>query len=187
MKRRLFLQLPIAASFLTLIAQGKNIARVDEHKGFKVDAGKDRFNEALALFGGTFTRKVSSKDTNGDFCVYDTTRKEKGGPGLHFHHDQDEWFYVMKGEFLFQVGDQTFTLKAGDSAFGPRKIPHAFAKTSEDEGQMLITFQPAGTIETFFVEASKMSVGIPKDFQRDFTELSRKHGMEVVGPPLTYK
>jgi len=185
MKRRLFLQVPLAATFLTLNAKTEANDRID--RGFKVDAGKDRFNQELSTFGGTFTRKVSSKDTNGDLCMYDTVRKEKGGPGLHYHHDQDEWFYVIRGEFLFQVGDQKFTLKAGESAFGPRKIPHAFARTSEEEGQMLVMFQPAGTMEDFFMEASKISVGISKDFEREFTALSRKHGMEVVGPPLKYK
>jgi len=41
-------------------------------------------------------------------------------------------------------------LKAGDSAFAPRKIPHAFAKINEGEGQILVLFQPAGSMEDFF-------------------------------------
>jgi len=67
--------------------------------------------------GGKFNRIVSTKDTEGDLCIYNTVRQEKGGPALHLHHKQDEWFYVMKGEFVVKVGDDTFTLKPGDSAF----------------------------------------------------------------------
>ena len=34
-----------------------------------------------------------------------------GGPPLHYHLAQEEWFYVMEGEVLFQVGDKRLTLK----------------------------------------------------------------------------
>jgi hypothetical protein len=30
----------------------------------------------------------------------------KGGPPRHYHHEQDESFYVTKGEFAFEVGDE---------------------------------------------------------------------------------
>ncbi|TMI77795.1 MAG: cupin domain-containing protein, partial [Bacteroidetes bacterium] len=72
----------------------------------------------------------------------------KGGPAFHLHYRQDEWFYVIKGDFIVRVADDTFTLKPGDSAFAPRTIPHAFAKTSDGEGQMLVLFQPAGMMES---------------------------------------
>jgi mannose-6-phosphate isomerase-like protein (cupin superfamily) len=151
-----------------------------------VEAGKDRFGAPLAFMGGAFNCKVSAKDTDGDWCIYDTIRHEKGGPGLHYHHSQDEWFYVMRGEFVVQVGDETFHLKAGDTAFGPRKVPHAFAKVSEEEGQMLVMFQPAGTMEAFFAEAAKINHGVTSNYVQEFAALSKKHGMEVVGPPLKY-
>ncbi|SPE63381.1 conserved hypothetical protein [Verrucomicrobia bacterium] len=99
--------------------------------------------------GGRFDLKVSSRDTGGDLCIYDTLRKAKGGPALHRHHFQDEWFYVIRGEFMVRVGDDTLSLHPGDSAFAPRTIPHAFAKTSHGEGQMLVLFQPAGSMEDF--------------------------------------
>jgi len=47
------------------------------------------------------------------------------------------------------------SLHPGDSAFAPRKIPHAFAKTSDGEGQMLVLFQPAGSMEDFFKQMTK--------------------------------
>jgi mannose-6-phosphate isomerase-like protein (cupin superfamily) len=56
--------------------------------------------------------------------IYDTLRQEKGGPALHVHYSQDEWFYVIKGEFIAKIGEEQLHLKAGDSAFAPRKIPH---------------------------------------------------------------
>jgi oxalate decarboxylase/phosphoglucose isomerase-like protein (cupin superfamily) len=73
-----------------------------EFKRSKVEAGKDRFQEELLIMGGRFDCKVSGKDTDGDLCIYDTVRQEKGDPTLHLHYNQDEWFYIIKGEFIGQ-------------------------------------------------------------------------------------
>jgi mannose-6-phosphate isomerase-like protein (cupin superfamily) len=155
-------------------------------KGFKVDAGNDRFNEELLIMGGQFDCLVSSKDTGGDLCIYNTIRHEKGGPALHLHHFQDEWFYVMAGEFIVRVGDDVMNLKPGDSAFAPRKVPHAFAKINEETARMLVLFQPAGSMEDFFIQMSKLGSSIPKDQENILKDLWREHGMEIVGPPLKF-
>ena len=136
--------------------------------------------------GGRFDLKVSSRDTGGDLCIYDTTRLSKGGPALHRHHFQDEWFYVIRGKFIVRVGDDTLSLHPGDSAFAPRKIPHAFAKISDGEGQMLVLFQPAGSMEVFFLQMSQLGKEIPKNQEVVLKRLWEEHGMEVVGPPLKF-
>jgi mannose-6-phosphate isomerase-like protein (cupin superfamily) len=187
MKRSLFLQLPLAASALLAGAQTQTQPSPGRaKKGFKVEGGKDRFQEELLIMGGQFDCKVSAKDSGGGWCIYDTYRQEKGGPALHLHHFQDEWFYIIKGEFIAKVGEDMFNLKPGDSAFAPRKIPHAFAKINDGEGQMLVLFQPAGSMEDFFKQMSKMGSGIVKDMEHDMKEIFRTHGMEVLGPPLKF-
>jgi mannose-6-phosphate isomerase-like protein (cupin superfamily) len=185
MKRRLFLQFPLAASALAVTAKNKTKDR--SKKGFRVESGKDHLQEELLIMGGQFDCKVSAKDTDGDLCIYDTVRQEKGGPALHLHHNQDEWFYIIKGEFNVKVGDDMFNLKPGDSAFAPRTIPHAFAKISEGVGQMLVLFQPAGSMEDFFNQMSKLGKAIPKDQEHTLKLLWETHGMEIVGPPLKFE
>ena len=155
-------------------------------KGFRVGAQKDRYDEELLIMGGRFSLKVSSRDTGGDLCIYDTLRERKGGPALHRHHFQDEWFYVIQGEFIVRVGDDTLSLQPGDSAFAPRKIPHTFAMTSEGAGQILVLFQPAGSMEDFFKEMSKLGEEIPKNQETILKQLWAEHGMEIVGPPLKF-
>jgi mannose-6-phosphate isomerase-like protein (cupin superfamily) len=184
MDRRLFLQLPLMASAFAATAQKASSDR--PKKGIKVAANQDRYQEELLIMGGRFDCKVSAKDTEGDLLIYDTIRNEKGGPALHFHHSQDEWFYVMKGEFIIRVGDETFQLHPGDSAFAPRTIPHTFAKTSDGEGQMMVLFQPAGSMEDFFIQMSRLTKGIPEEMERTMKDLFASHGMQIVGPPLKY-
>jgi len=183
MHRRLFLQFPLVAT--ALVAQAHDSTSDQPlKKGFKVEGHKDRYQEELHIMGGQFDCKISTKDTNGEWLLYDTYRDEKGGPGLHYHYDQDEWFYVVSGEFIIKVGDDTFNLKPGDSAFAPRRIPHAFAKISDGPAQMLVAFQPAGKMEDFFKEMAKLGPGIPQGHET-LKKLFHDHGMELVGPPLT--
>ncbi len=188
MNRNSFLKLCLAiGSFLStpfaLMAKPFNKKRVD--KGFKVDVGKDRFGESISLFeGDTFFCKVSAKDTDGDLYIFESIRDKKGGPPLHYHYEQDEWWYILEGEFLFKVGDQTFTAKAGDSVFGPRMVPHAFAKTNEGAARLLMAFQPAGKMEEHFIAVSK---GIYKNMTKEeIAKFRQSNGHEVVGPALTF-
>jgi uncharacterized cupin superfamily protein len=114
----------------------------------------------------------------------ESTREKKGGPPLHYHFEQDEWWYVLEGEFLFKVGDQTFIAQKGDSAFGPRQVPHAFAKTNEGPARLLIGFQPAGKMEEYFQVISKGALAKLSDQKRD--KFSQGFGMKIVGQALTY-
>lgn len=187
MNRRRFLQASLlAAAFAptTRAASSSNPSR--DKSGFKVGAGADRTGEDLRIMGGRFELKVSARDTGGDLCIYDTYRLSKGGPALHRHHTQDEWFYVMRGEFIVRVGEQTITLGPGDSAFAPRQIPHTFAMTSEGQGQMLVLFQPAGSMEDFFHGMSRFGNEIPANQETALKQLWLDHGMEVLGPPLKF-
>ncbi len=105
---------------------------------------------------------------------------------MHRHQAQDEWFYVIRGEFIVRVGDNTFNLHPGDSAFAPPNVPHAYAMISEGEGQMLLLYQPAGSMEDFFLQLSKLGKETPEDRQTALKRLFEEHGMEVVGPPLMF-
>jgi quercetin dioxygenase-like cupin family protein len=185
MNRRRFLQGSLLAAALAPTIRAENSPPVQRATaGFKVGGKANRSGEDLLIMGGRFDLKVSARDTGGDLCIYDTVRQSKGGPALHRHHFQDEWFYVLRGEFIVKVGEQTLELRPGDSAFAPRKIPHAFAMTSEGEGQMLVLFQPAGSMEDFFHGMARYGPAIPKNQETELKQLWLDHGMEILGPPL---
>ncbi len=186
MNRRTFIAAPMVMGTLAAIARATPSANTFSAReaGFRVSAKEDRAGEELLIMGGRFDLKVSTKDTGGDLCIYDTLRSTKGGPALHLHHAQDEWFYIIRGEFIVRVGDETLKLGPGDSAFAPRKVPHAFALVSEGEGQMLVLFQPAGTMEAFFHSMARLGREIPKNMETALKAVFEEHGMKVVGPPL---
>jgi mannose-6-phosphate isomerase-like protein (cupin superfamily) len=188
MNRSSFLKLSFAiGSLFTPFsnAHAKVKSKNREKKGFKVDAGKDRFNNSVSIFeGDSFYCKVSGKDTDGDMYVFESTRIKEGGPILHTHFDQDEWWYILQGEFLIRVGEKTYNAKAGDFIFGPRNIPHTFAKLGQGEAKVIIGFQPAGKMEEYFDKISKGVASKMSEAERD--NLRKEHGFARVGPALTY-
>ena len=144
--------------------------------------GEHRFGEAPKIWGVIPLQiKVSTDDSDGAMFVFEHAEMGKGGPPRHFHYEQDEWFYAIKGSFAFEVGEEKFTLSPGDSLFAPRMVPHAWAYVGEDPGTLLLAVQPAGSFETFFRESCEMTeLPTPEEADRMFAA----HGMKVVGPPL---
>jgi mannose-6-phosphate isomerase-like protein (cupin superfamily) len=163
----------------------KKISEFRANGGFMVAAGGSRSDKAISLLeGDTFYSKISAKDTDGDLYVYESTRIKEGGPSHHLHFLQDEWWYVLQGEFLIKIGEITYHAKTGDSVFGPRMVPHSFAKIGEQEGRLLQIFQPAGKMEEFF---NKLSEGVAKNMsEQEQDKLREEHGFKRVGPPIKY-
>jgi len=108
-------------------------------KAVYVPNGKNRFQQELMIWGIIpFQIKVSGKDTDGSFFIFEHAKMSKGGPPRHFHYNQDEWFYAMEGKFAFEVGDEKFTLQPGDSLFAPRMVPHVWAYLDDKPGTLLL-------------------------------------------------
>lgn len=152
-------------------------------KAVYVPNGQNRFKEQLKIWGVIpYQVKVSGKDTEGACFVFEHAKMGKGGPPRHFHYEQDEWFYALEGEFAFEVGDEKFLLRPGDSLFAPRMLPHVWAYTGNEPGTLLLAVQPAGSLEEFF--AKSCSMANPPTAQ-EAEQLFAAHGMKVTGPPLT--
>lgn len=141
-------------------------------------AGQDRFGETRGLGVSTIAFKVVPADSSG-ILVLENTFHARGGPARHLHHTQDEWFFVVDGSFKLEIGDDRFTLGAGDSILGPRGVPHVWACVGDGRGRILIAFSPAGLMEAFFREVTRANAMPPQD-----PALWRAHGMELLGPPL---
>ena len=129
----------------------------------------------------TLDIKISSQDTDGDLAVFvQSGLTPKGGPPLHIHPNQDEWFHVIEGEYKFQVGDDKHMLNSGDTIFLPRNVPHAFIQL-KDTGKMIVSYLPAGKMESFFKVTDKWTSPPTKE---EIAKVFEDHDMKVVGPPL---
>jgi len=156
--------------------------------GFRIGAGKDRFNKGLNRYGTTIDCKVSGKDTGGAMCVLEVNNT--AWP-RHVNRDQDEWIYVVDGEVECEIGKKGFRLGTGESMFIPRNIEHAWGGTA---AKVINTYHPAGKIEGFFqVLATLKDVPTPEQaIEKSYTaeqkdglrRVFEAHGMTVTGLPL---
>lgn len=181
MQRRKFLT-AAATLAATLPAVSKN--NVTNPKPFVVKSGEARFGVHTPFKGiNPNDVKISGKDTDGQLAVFEYIGNDKVGPSLHVHHDQDEIFSIIEGEFLFQVGEKKFTAKAGDTVFAPRKVPHTWIQTSE-KSKIIYYVQPAGKMEEFFLAMNELKAPPTKEQSDKF---HKDHGMSVLGPGLSLK
>ena len=144
----------------------------------RILAGEDRFGEHRGLGISSIAFKIIPQDSSG-ILILENTFQAKGGPARHLHYEQDEWFYAVEGEFVVEIGEERIQLKPGDSLLAPRNVPHVWAYVGNATGRMLIAFMPAGKMEAFFREVTKVNAMPPLD-----PDLWHTHGMKLLGPPF---
>ncbi len=145
--------------------------------------------EAFWLLGMLEILKISREDTNGEYGLIDVTARAGDGSPWHVHPDEDEWFYVLEGEFTVYVGDERLSLPAGSFAFGPKGVPHTFIAEPPHGGRTLIGFQPflfEGFLREVGVPAAERVLPPPREAPPDMGRLlpiGARNGMEILGPP----
>jgi mannose-6-phosphate isomerase-like protein (cupin superfamily) len=144
-------------------------------------AGENRFSFATDAQARATPCKVSSEDSGGACTVLELKALPRSGPFLHVHHREDEWYYVLSGEFIFRANSGEFSLLPGGSIWLPRGIPHVWANTATTEGKLILMCQPGG-FEKFFDEIG--NVPMNKKNPDTMKDLMAKYGMEMLGPPI---
>lgn len=195
MKRRKFIIVALLLYPITFLAKINNNLnsflkkeiKMRAKSVFKVNSGEARFGKHYKMKGVTLNNldiKISADDTDGALAVFEQTGfTPKGGPPLHIHTNQDEWFFIVEGEYLFQVGEERLSMKTGDTIFLPRNVPHAFIQIT-DKAKTIVSYLPAGKMEDFFKETDTWSTPPSKE---KIIKVFEEHGMKVVGPSLKYE
>ena len=164
------------------IVLGKGEIRM-QHQIKPIEAGKDRFGQHQQMIWGLLplSIKLSSKETGGELLVFEHRNIFRGGPPRHIHFTQDEWFYVIKGKFAFEIDGLRYQLGAGETLFAPRNIPHGWAHIGDEPGTLLTTVSPVGSFEEFILDTTKYATVPPPD---KIEAIFKRHDMQIVGPPL---
>ena len=107
-------------------------------------------SERLAFAGATILVRVPSEATGGALSIIEEAPPLLDTP-LHMHRNEDELFYVLEGEHVFQVGDDEYAVGPGGFVFAPRGVPHAQRRVVHGRGRQLVLMSPGG-FEGFFRE-----------------------------------
>ena len=92
--------------------------------------------------GGIYRIVTTTAQTGGIHFALDCTEKPGGGPPLHVHETEEEYFFVTEGEFTFSIDGKITKAKAGESAFVPRGKVHCFKNCTNQDARMLALFTP---------------------------------------------
>jgi quercetin dioxygenase-like cupin family protein len=133
--------------------------------------------------GGVYNILATAQDTGNTHFAFEAIEPPGGGPPLHTHANEEEFFLVLEGEMTFYVGGQVIRGTKGQTAFIPRGVPHCFRNCSDREARVLVLFTPGG-IEGFF-EYGRSLPGAPpsaRELLARLDELAPAYGLEVLGP-----
>ena len=98
--------------------------------------------------GILMTNLAEAKDTAGAFLLNEGMLAPGTEPPPHVHSREDEFMYVLEGEFDVYVGHEAFKVEAGECVFLPKFTPHAFVIRSP-RLRILALLTPAGFEEAF--------------------------------------
>jgi mannose-6-phosphate isomerase-like protein (cupin superfamily) len=121
--------------------------------------------------------RASAETTGGAFALFEES--DPVDTPLHVHENEDELFYVLEGEHVFQVGDEELRMGPGGLVFAPRGIPHSQRRVVPRTGRVLVLTSPVG-LEGFFRElaaAERAGTLGPEAY----ASASQRHGISWLG------
>src|SRR5262245_2013766 len=177
MKRHLGAQFSLLAACLLLALLSGPTAVAAEGGGF-VGLPQDapRFSGPQGREADVTELVATRGQTGGALGLFRQTIAPKSGPPTHVHQTEDEFFYVVSGEFKVKLGDRIVSVPAQSVMFVPRGTAHTFQNVGTEPGVLLVGVTPGG-FEKMFEERQ----GVDAETNR---ALMKKHNVEVVGPPL---
>jgi quercetin dioxygenase-like cupin family protein len=146
---------------------------------------------ALWFFDTLVRIRVAAEDATDGIAVLEHLLPHGDSPPAHIHHAEDEIFYILDGVFRFQLAENQFEVRKGETVIAPRGVPHTYRVESSYGGRCLTV--TSGGFERFVRAISRQATreDLPEpaeaptaESMRAIVEAARNCGIEFVGPPL---
>ena len=152
---------------------------------FNVVVARDgRTPAPLNIVGEETVVKVSAQDSDGTLAFFHLVAPPMSGPPRHVHTREDELFYVLEGELVFELDGERHTVGAGDTVYLRRGVVHAYQNFTTSAARLLIATTP-GVFSDFFVALSAATPpgALPAPDRLD--ALGQQYGITTLGPPMS--
>ncbi len=126
-------------------------------------------------FGGLGVAwKIDGLDTGQRFSIvhHPMAPRALAAP-LHYHHKEDEYSYVLKGQLGALLGDDVLTAGPGTWVYKPRGEWHTFWNAGDEPCEIIEVISPAG-FENFFREVAAAWGDLAK-----FAEINKKYHLDM--------
>ncbi len=111
--------------------------------------GAPRFSGPKGREADVVELVATREQTGGSLGLFRQTIAPKSGPPTHIHQTEDEFFYVVKGEFKLKLGDRIVSAPAESVMFVPRGTAHTFQNVGTEPGVILVGVTPGGFEKSF--------------------------------------
>ncbi|MGA7239561.1 MAG: cupin domain-containing protein [Bryobacteraceae bacterium] len=125
---------------------------------------------------------LSSRTTAGRFTISEVQNSGEDGLPLHTHHYEDGFFFVLEGDFQFQLGKETIAAPSGTSIFIPRETAYAFRNGGPGKGRLLVLTVPGG-VDLFIRDVGELARRASGLDWRQLSPILEKHGILPVEAP----
>jgi quercetin dioxygenase-like cupin family protein len=120
---------------------------------------------------------VGGPATGERYSLHHRTATPGSASFAHLHKRVIEAFYVIDGEFIFEIGDQKFTSGPGAYVHVPAGVRHAWRVVGDSTAHAILLFSPS-VDDTFFadVDAEMKSPGGPS--RERLYEINARYGLD---------
>ena len=130
-------------------------------------------------FGDSLRWITGEEATGGAYSLHERAAPPGAASILHVHSRVSEAFYVLEGEFTFELDGRTVNAGPGDYVHAPASVSHAWRVTSSgDPARALVLFAPSVPL-AFFEEidaAVSETPGARPDL-RQLAAINEKYGL----------
>jgi quercetin dioxygenase-like cupin family protein len=121
--------------------------------------------EVLAAGGSSVRLLADSSATGGALSAHLVSiGRGEDGAVPHTHRLSSEMFYVLHGSVEVLAGDQVVTGVEGDLLVVPPGMPHAFAASAGQPGELLIVITPGVERFEYFRHLGRIAAGqVPRE------------------------
>lgn len=126
-------------------------------------------------FGGLGVEwKIGGSLTDGRFAVvHHPLAPHALAAPLHYHHNEDELSYVLRGTLGALLGEDVVRAEPGTWVFKPRRQWHTFWNDGDSPCEIIEIISPAG-FEEYFREVAAAWGDLAK-----FSEINRKYALDM--------
>lgn len=165
----------------TIPAPSDNVAAI----GFVNKPGQAR---GLTILDSHVDVLASNANTGGRAFIIIESSQPGAGPPLHKHTNEDEFFYILEGTYMFLIDGKQVTATVGTSLLAPAGSIHAFANMGQGVGRMMVMTLPRNsqtpsTFEKAFEETHAACMVNDASPER-ITNIFEPAGVSFLGPPL---
>jgi quercetin dioxygenase-like cupin family protein len=144
-----------------------------------IDAGKGR---KLTVLGHGFNVLLASTDTHGDGYMFEVITPAGYFVPPHAHEHEDEYGYIVEGDYEFFLDGRTYEAKTGAVLHCPRHIAHGFRNIGSTPGRMIWISTPGAKVEAFFDELGALPADAPPDMEK-VGAIFAKYDIQAFPPP----